>query len=126
VADRTTRKRRRFLAHACGIALAGALAAAIAASSAPEPRARPSTHVVTIEGMRFNPDTLTVQRGDRVVWINKDLFPHTATAAAKTFDSGSIAPNASWTYVVRKAGEYAYGCTFHPTMKGRLTVLADS
>lgn len=88
-----------------------------------EASAAPTTHVITIENMRFNPDVLTVHRGDRVVWINKDLFPHTATAETKAFDSRSIEPNASWTYVARKAGEYAYVCSLHPTMKARLTVL---
>ena len=38
-------------------------------------------YTVTIEGMQFKPQELTVQRGDRIVWVNKDLFPHTATAA---------------------------------------------
>ena len=65
---------------------------------------------------------LTVKPGERVTWVNKDLFPHTVTAAAHAFDSGSIAAGASWTYVAGKTGEYAYGCTFHPTMKGILKV----
>ena len=78
-------------------------------------------HTVTIEGMQFNPQELIVHQGDRIVWVNKDLFPHTATAA-KVFDSGSIAANGSWSYVATKSGEYAYGCTFHPTMKAKLTV----
>lgn len=72
--------------------------------------------------MRFDPADLTVKRGDRVVWINKDLFAHTATAAGKAFDSGDIEANASWSYVTSAAGDYAYVCTFHPTMKGRLSV----
>jgi plastocyanin len=79
-------------------------------------------YVVTIENMQFNPPKLTVHRGDRVVWVNKDLFAHTATADAKAFDSHDIAPNASWTYVARRGGDYSYRCTFHPTMKGMLTV----
>lgn len=79
-------------------------------------------HTIIIENMRFNPEALTVKRGARIVWINRDLFPHTATADAKTFDSGSIATSASWVYVARKPGHYSFGCTFHPTMKGTLTV----
>ena len=93
----------------CAVA-AGAAAAAAGAS-----------HTVTIENMQFNPAQLTVHRGDRIVWVNKDLFPHTATAD-KVFDSGSIAADASWSYVANQSGEYAYHCTFHPTMKGRITV----
>jgi plastocyanin len=106
----------------CGIVLGGALLAGGALSMMPAANAATHTYVVTIENMRFNPDALTVQRGDRVVWINKDLFPHTATADAKAFDSRNIDPNASWTYVARKPGEHPYGCALHPTMKARLTI----
>jgi plastocyanin len=84
--------------------------------------AAPKTYVVAIEGMRFNPPTLTVQRGDRVVWTNKDLVPHTASANAKVFDSHSIAANASWTYLPDKPGSYPYACSFHPTMQAVLIV----
>ena len=35
---------------------------------------------------------------------------------------GAIAANASWSYIAGKKGEYAYSCTFHPTMHGKLTV----
>jgi plastocyanin len=84
--------------------------------------AKSAVHTVVIENMQFNPAQLRVHRGERIVWVNKDLFPHTATAASHAFDSGSIAANSSWTYVASKAGEYAYGCTFHPTMKGVIEV----
>jgi plastocyanin len=79
------------------------------------------THTVAMDGTRFVPETITVEKGDRVVWVNKDPFPHTATADG-TFDSGSIAAGGSWSYVARKPGELAYVCTLHPGMKGRLIV----
>lgn len=79
-------------------------------------------HKVIIEDMRFNPQTLVVHRGDRITWINRDPFPHTATATNGSFDSHPIAPDGSWTYVARKAGEYDYKCTFHVTMKGKVEV----
>lgn len=85
--------------------------------------AGPRTHTIVIENMRFAPETLTVQRGDRVVWVNKDLFPHTATAAGKTgFDSHAIAAGASWSHVAGRAGTLPYVCTLHPGMKGTLVV----
>jgi len=83
------------------------------------------THTVTIENMRFDPENLVVGPGDRIVWINKDLFPHTASASSRAFDSGSIAPNASWEYVAGKPGAYLYTCSFHPTMHAALTVRDD-
>ena len=81
-----------------------------------------AAHTVVIENMQFNPATLTVRRGERIVWVNKDLFPHTVTSTAKAFDSGSIAADGSWSFTPHKAGSYPYGCTFHPTMKATITV----
>jgi len=89
--------------------------------SAPVPPPQPQTHTIVIEGMQFKPAALTVRRGDRVVWRNQDLVPHTATAA-QVFDSRTIEPGASWTYTAGKAGSLGYVCTFHPGMKGTLTV----
>lgn len=79
------------------------------------------THVVRIEGMQFAPATLVVKKGDKVVWRNTDLVPHTATAAGR-FDSRTIAAGASWSYVPRKAGHYDYVCSLHPGMKATLDV----
>ena len=80
------------------------------------------THTVTIEGMRFQPEVLTVAPGDTVVWVNKDLVPHTATSKAGNFDSKLIEADKSWNYTVRTKGDFAYICTFHPTMKAMLRV----
>lgn len=103
------------------LVLAGVLITRADAPSAQQ-SAAPKTYTVRIEGMRFNPPALTVQRGNRVVWVNEDLVPHTVTADRKAFDSRSISPNSSWSWIARKPGDYDYGCTFHPTMKGRITV----
>jgi plastocyanin len=81
-----------------------------------------TTYTITIENMQFTPQNLSVHPGDQVVFVNKDLFAHTATANDKAFDSHEIAANASWKYQAGKPGEYAYGCTYHPTMKGKVTV----
>ena len=85
-------------------------------------RSKPKTHTVTMENMRFQPETLTVARGDTVVWINKDLVPHTATSKTGGFDSQVIQAETSWRFTVRKKGEFAYICTFHPTMTAMLRV----
>lgn len=82
-----------------------------------------ATYIVTIEGMEFRPSRLVLHRGDRVVWVNQDLVPHTATAAdGKGFDSGHIAPGASWEHVVQGDGSLPYVCTLHPTMQAVLEV----
>jgi plastocyanin len=95
-----------------------ALVLIVPAAAAPQE----TLHTITIDGVQFSPAELTVHPGDRIVWVNKDPFPHTATAANKQFDSGSIAVNGSWSYTVIKKGEIDYSCTFHPTMKGKIRV----
>jgi plastocyanin len=94
-----------------------------AVSVAAGDRSTPTTHTVTIEGMKFEPQALTVAAGDTVVWVNKDLVAHTATSSdGGIFDSKLIAPDKSWKFTVRKKGEFAYICTYHPTMKATLHV----
>src|ERR1044072_3207456 len=84
--------------------LGGALLASACCAAAVDASASPRTYVVSIEGMRFDPPMLTVHRGDKVVWTNRDPFPHTVSASSHAFDSRSIAANASWTHVVRRSG----------------------
>jgi plastocyanin len=86
-------------------------------------RPKPTTHTVTIEGMKFQPEELTVTVGDIVVWVNKDVVAHTATSSkAGIFDSKLIAPDKSWKLTVRTKGDFDYVCTYHPTMKATLRV----
>jgi len=110
---------RRWLRALCVAALSVAVGVAAAES---QQQAAAATHTVIIENMQFNPAQLHVRRGDRIVWVNKDLFPHTVTATNKTFDSGSIEAGSSWSWVAASSGEFPYGCTFHPTMKGTVKV----
>jgi plastocyanin len=90
-----------------------------AAATADPPK--PATHAVAIEGVRFQPEVLTIKPGDSVVWVNKDPFPHTATSK-DVFDSHEIASGKSWKFTARKTGEFGYVCALHPTMKGTLRV----
>jgi len=102
---------------AAGLVLVGASFAAAARE-----RAEPRRHTVTIEGNAFRPDDLTVGRGDTVVWVNRDFYPHTATDTEGRFDSGPIPAGESWALAVEASGELRYVCTFHPTMKATLRV----
>lgn len=86
-------------------------------------RPKPKTHTVTMEGIRFQPEELTVASGDVIVWLNKDLVAHTATSSESgIFDSQLIAPGKSWKFTARTKGNVAYVCTYHPGMKGMLHV----
>ena len=78
-------------------------------------------HTVVIDAMAFKPATLTIKMGDRVVFQNHDLVPHTATAAGR-FDSGVFQTSASWSVDLKTAGRYDYVCLLHPSMKAVLVV----
>ena len=43
---------------------------------------------VSMSGMRFVPDTLTVTQGDSVVWTNTEALPHTTTSGAPGVPDG--------------------------------------
>ena len=81
----------------------------------------PRTHHVEIRGMEYVPAELAVAVGDTVVWTNADVVPHTVTAAGE-LDSQSIETKRTWQAVMKRPGEVSYVCTYHPTMKAKLTV----
>jgi plastocyanin len=106
---------RLMAAAALGLLLSGG-----APASAATPK--PVTHTVVIDRMQFDPPVLTVKVGDIIVWINRDPFPHTATAHGGQFDSHEIAAAHSWKYTAKKLGVFRYACTLHPTMLATLRV----
>lgn len=80
----------------------------------------PSAHTVTIHGLRFVPESLTVATGDTVVWDNQDIVPHSATEQSHVFDTDTIAPHAQGRAVLARAGRFEYQCIVHPDMHGVL------
>jgi plastocyanin len=108
------------------LAAIGVLALAGAARSRPAD-AVPQRHVVEIRGMAFHPEVLEVRRGDTVVWINRDIVPHTATATRKSgqkpaWNTGPLLQGQSGQYVASHRGEDPYLCQLHPVMLGKLIV----
>lgn len=104
--------------------LVAGLAAAVGcgAGAPPAPERKPETHTVTIDATSYSPKVLAVRAGDTIVWANKDVIPHTATAKTGTFDSKVIAPGTSWSYTPAAKGSSEYACLFHPTMTGSVEV----
>ena len=80
----------------------------------------PRAHAVEIAAFVYRPAGLAVAPGDTVVFTNRDPVPHTATAADGSWDSGSLAKDASWRLVVPEGGIGAYRCAFHPNMAASL------
>ena len=76
---------------------------------------------VTIQNLVFVPAEVHAKVGDTIVWDNKDVFVHTATARDGSFDV-NIPANKSAQLELKQAGEVAYYCRFHPNMTGGLVV----
>ena len=74
----------------------------------------------------YEPDPLTVNKGDGVQWANADNVPHTVTSREPDlFDSGTVNAGATWLLNTAEidAGEYEYYCMFHNWMVGKLNVV---
>jgi plastocyanin len=86
----------------------------------------------------YDPDTAEVPMNEKVVWVNEDTVPHTATSGtgAEDPDSGTVfdtsiinggessAPQEL--KGVKEGDEVPYYCSVHPYMTSKLTVTAAS
>jgi hypothetical protein len=79
---------------------------------------------VTIKNFSFQPSPLTISVGTTVTWTNQDSVAHTSTSDNGVWDSGSIAPGASYSFTFNQAGSFAYHCAIHPNMHGMIIVQA--
>ncbi|HET7814062.1 MAG TPA: cupredoxin domain-containing protein [Candidatus Baltobacteraceae bacterium] len=90
-----------------------------AATPTPAPTTAPVL-TVHIRDFAFAPSAATVHAGDTVEFVNDDPATHDVTSDA--VKSGPIAPGKHWTHTFADAGTYAYICSYHPSMKGTITV----
>jgi plastocyanin len=77
--------------------------------------------VITMDNMAISPPELSAKVGDRVEWINKDVFDHTTTAQNGDWDV-VIPAKTTVTTVLKKGGAIAYYCRFHPNMTGIIRI----
>ena len=105
-----------------GTLFAGSVAGAHKHRTAAKAQKHP-TRTVSIQNFSFKPAHITIKRGTKVRWINKDSTAHTATANnGRSFDSGRLRPGQRYTHTFKSAGKKPYHCEIHPDMKGRITV----
>ena len=107
-------------------------------AQAPAAAGSPGTALTILEGSSvqgspdFDPDTLTVKKGDKITVTNKDTLPHTVTSgtgptdpnSAKQFDTSIIEPGATADIETTNItpGDYPFHCSVHPYMTGKLVV----
>ena len=89
----------------------------------PAAAAAPRTHVIVIDKMKFGPVPATIRAGDTIMWVNKDMFRHTATSKPGGFDV-DLPPGAKAAAMVRKIGAFSVICRYHPGMRVTVKVSA--
>lgn len=73
----------------------------------------------------YQPQTVTINVGDTVVWNNTGASYHTATSLigqAVTWDTGYLQPGQTYSFTFTKAGNFSYYCSPHPDMTGTVVV----
>src|SRR3954453_7991830 len=118
---------KRILMIAVVIAALGiGLAACGGRDSPPAPAQAPAATgdaKVSVQDNTFTPGALKVKSGTTVTFTNEGGVAHTVTATdGADFDSGSLAPGKTFTFVAAGHGKCTYVCTIHPGMQGTIEV----
>jgi plastocyanin len=91
-----------------------------------------ATTDVSIVNFAFSPQTVSIKMGDSVKWTNTaTITSHTTTSdgidlccpnGPALWASGTLAPNAMFTFTFNVAASYKYHCSIHTNMKGTVNV----
>ncbi len=81
----------------------------------------PALVPVDIAMMKFQPDTVRIHKGDTILFTNKDVVEHDATALPDSaWTTGPLQPGQSKKMVIDKSTDYF--CSIHVVMRGRVEV----
>jgi plastocyanin len=80
------------------------------------------TVTASMKSIAFQPGRIELAAGTTVAWTNDDAIEHTVTGVDRGFDSGIIAPGATWRYTFTKPGTYQIFCLVHPFVKAAVIV----
>src|SRR5579859_1031070 len=93
------------------------------AVQAGDPPAADAGQQIAVMNYKFDPEVVTIKAGTTVTWTNKDEVPHTVASSDKRFtSSGALDTGDKYSYTFTTAGSYAYFCTLHPFMTGKIVV----
>jgi plastocyanin len=82
--------------------------------------------IVSIRNFAFSPAELTIAPGTTVTWINQDDIAHTVMEANKAFWSRAMDTDDKFSFTFNMEGEFAYFCSLHPRMTGKIVVKAGA
>lgn len=137
---------RRTLLRLAGAGLAGGLAGCSGTDSGGStPTETREVRVDMTDGLKFDPETVTIAVGDTVVWETVGKVAHSVTAyqeqlpegaayfasgefqteaaARSSYPDGSVGTDETYSHTFELAGEFPYFCVPHESgMKGTVVV----
>jgi len=78
---------------------------------------------VEISSDAYDPDPVTIEEGGKVIWINRDSAPHTATAEDGSFDTGPIEEGKLKSETFKQPGTYPYSSSTGGQLQGTVEVV---
>jgi len=82
------------------------------------------TYTIDISGFAFSSSSLNINKGDTVIWTNKDSVPHTVTSdAGAELSSDKLSNGQTYSHTFNSAGTFAYHCSVHTSMKAEVVVI---
>ena len=90
----------------------------------PAPKSTVKTVTVEIKDNVFSPQIVAINAGDTILWKNVGSNNHTTRSSASSllWDSGNLAPGATYRRTFASDGRYEYLCASHAGMKGTVIV----
>jgi plastocyanin len=70
----------------------------------------------------YAPGTRRIEPGTWVTWSNDGYDAHSVTATDGLFDSGELNPSEGFSFYFTQVGTFAYVCSLHPWMTGKIIV----
>lgn len=90
-----------------------------------------TSNEVSMEGLSFVSENLTVEVGTTVVWKNNSDIVHTVTSGTDgnhdgLFDSGDLAAGEQFSYTFAETGTYPYFCIPHVNQGMTGTIIVEA
>ena len=79
-----------------------------------------STTQVMIKDFKFQPQNVTINKGDTITWTHPGPASHTVKFADS--ESPILKNGTSYSKTFGQTGTFDYECGIHPNMKGSVTV----
>ena len=88
----------------------------------PPAAAAPHTYTIVMDKLKFGAMPAGMHKGDVLIWDNRDMFRHTATADDHHSFDVDLMPGQRKKMVLTKVGTFPFYCRYHPNMKATLVI----